>query len=134
MTQTLIRYTDLYPARITPLPPGVPEGTKLRVVITDKYLTVGWIWGAGDIKRVDIPLDPGDVPEDVTYSGGTVRGYTVTRNGVCSTCGGGRRMTGWDPFPDASYVEEPRKQVEMAQRTGANRQMTGLIPPRYTGR
>ena len=137
---TLTRYTDLYPAKITPLPPGVPPGVKLRVLITDQYLTVGWL--AGQIQRVDIPLEPGAVGPEVTYEGGTITAvmngvstdYTVARNPACSICGGGTRMTGWDPFPDASYVEEPRQQVALAQRATSARQMTGLIPQRYTRR
>lgn len=133
---TLIRFTDLYPAKITPLPEGVPQGVKLRVVITDQYLTVGWL--AGDIQRVDIELPEGTVGPDVTYVGGdiTVGGitYTVTQHGACSTCGGGRRMLGWNPFPGVRYIEETRKQVALQQRVAARQIGNGLIPPRYTRR
>mgnify|MGYP001141198503 CR=1 FL=1 len=133
-TPTLVRFTDLYPAKITPLPEGVPEGVKLRVVITDQYLTVAWIYGSGEIQRVDIELEDGDVGPEVTYAGGTVKGYTVSRHGACSTCGGGRRMLGWNPFPGVRYIEEPRKQVELQQRVSVPRTGDGLIPPRYTRR
>lgn len=131
---TLIRYTDLYPANITPLPPGIPEGVKLRILITDQYLTIGWIYGSGDIRRKDIPLNEGDVDEDVTYEGGTVLGYTISRKGACSTCGGGRRMLGWEPFPGVAYVEEPRKQLALQQRVATRGPGDGTIPQRYTRR
>jgi hypothetical protein len=131
---TLIRYTDLYPAIITPLPDGVPEGVKLRILITDQYLTIGWIYGSGDIRRKDIPLNEGDVGENVTYEGGTVRVYTISRKGACSTCGSGGRMLGWEPFPGVAYIEEPRKQLALQQRVMARSARDGTIPQRYTRR
>lgn len=132
MGETLVRYTELYPASITPLPSGVPAGMKYKIVITDKYLTVAWL--AGTVHRVDIELEPGDVGPEVTFAGGTVKGYTVSQKGACSTCGGGRLMLGWDPWPDATYHEEPRKEEALRQRVGNNRPKDGLIPQRYSRR
>ena len=134
MSRTLTRYTDLYPALITPRPQGIPDGVKLRILITDAAITIGWLYGGGDVRRLDIPLSPGDVGDEVTYEGGTVLGYTITRHAACSICGGGTRMLRWDPFPDAVYVEEPRKRQAVARRAERKREMTGLIPARYTRR
>ena len=83
------------------------------------------------LDQIDLGLVPGTITAVVN---GVSTDYTVARNPACSTCGGGTRMTGWDPFPDASYVEEPRQQVALAQRATSARQMTGLIPQRYTRR
>lgn len=136
MTETLIRYTEIYPAKISPLPPGVPPGMKYKVIITDKWLTVAWL--AGTIQRVDIALEPGAVGPEVTFAGGDVQAGTVTyaveRNPACGLCGGGTRMLGWDPWPGAHYIEEPRKNIELLQRTGNNRPKDGLIPQRYSRR
>lgn len=130
----MIRYADIFPATITPRPPEVPENTKLRILITDEFLTVGWVVGVG-YGRWDLPLEDGDVSEAVTYAGGEVRGYTIARSGQCSTCGGGRRMQSWVPFPGETYIEQPRKLVAAQQIQQQNqRERTGLIPKRYSRR
>lgn len=131
------RYTDLYPATVISSIPedsrlvAIPKGVKVRALITDQYLTIGWLYGSA-VQRIDIPLTEGDVGEDVTYSGGTVLGITISRAGACSTCGGGRKMLSWQPFPGEAFTEVPRKETEIAQRVAAGRQMTGLIPVRYS--
>lgn len=134
MGDTMIRYAEIYPAKISPLPPGVPPGMKYKVIVTDQYLTVAWL--AGTIQRVDIALETGSVGPEFTWAGGDVKvgdaTYTVGLNGQCGTCGGGRMLLGWDPWPTANYIEEPRKNVALQQRTGMNRPKDGLIPPRYS--
>lgn len=133
-TSPMIRYVDIFPGSITPRPTAVPEGRKLRVIVTDQYLTVGWDGPQGRPARWDLPLSPGDVGDDVTYAGGVVQGYTVGRKAGCSTCGGGNKIRSWTPFPGVQFIEEPRKAVLAAQITGNNRPKTGLIPPRYERR
>ncbi len=127
----MIRYTDIYPAGVTPRPSGIPQGSKIRAIITDEFLTFGWLYGTA-VQRLDIPLEPGDVPDDVTYNGGTVAGYTISRTGACSSCGGGAKLTGWRPWPDVPMTEDPRKEVAQAQRTANGRPMTGIVPVRYS--
>lgn len=142
----VIRYIDIFPGQITPKPSGVPEGRKLRIIVTDQYLTIGWDGKDGRPERVDIRLGGGDIGDDVTYAGGVIMpttrtstvsetyGYTVSRKAGCSTCGGGNKIRSWTPYPGAQFIEEPRKEVLAAQLTGTNRPMTGLIPPRYERR
>lgn len=133
-TSPMIRYVDIFPASIKPLPPTVPEGRKLRVIVTDQFLTVGWDGPQGRPMRWDLALEAGDVGDEVTYAGGTVRGYEVGRKAGCAQCGGGAKIRSWQPFPGVQYIEQPRKETLLAQITGNNRPKTGLIPPRYERR
>lgn len=130
-TNPLIRYIDIFPASITPMPSDVPSVRKLRVIVTDQYLTIGWDGPGGAPMRKDIALEPGDVNDEVTYAGGTVRGYEIARKGQCGTCGGGAKIRSWTPFPGAQFIEEPRKETLAKQITGSKKVQTGLIPVRY---
>lgn len=133
-TNPVIRYTDIFPATVSPLPDGVSNSRKLRAIITNQFLTIGWDGPQGQPLRVDIPLQEGDIGDEVTYAGGTVLGITVGRRGVCGSCGGGNKIRSWQPFPGAQYIEQPRKETALRVSTGRNRVMTGLPSVRYERR
>ena len=97
-------YADIYPALISPLPPGVPDGSsfKFRIIVTERAITVGWSF-AGQIGRVDIEVPAEEVARNMTYRGGSAGGYTVMERSGCPTCGA-RHIRSWHPFPDLTLV------------------------------
>jgi hypothetical protein len=96
-------YCDISHAMIDPLPAGVPAGTRLRVVVTQRALTVGWLSPTGEIGRVDLPMSEADTAE-VTYMGGPVGGYAVGRAPGCSGCGAAG-LNRWVPFDNITYLQ-----------------------------
>lgn len=127
------RYADLWVGDIHPLPPGVPSGSKLRIIITERFITLGWQEGTG-VKRMDIAIDGEDLSQ-VTYAGTapgtTLAGYEIKRAQKCSTCGA-KRAQSFNFFPGVVFVEVIRRDLEREQRVAAGRQMTGLPSIRYT--
>lgn len=100
-------YFDIMNATITPLPPGVPGGVRLRAVGTDQGLTVMWLTGGqGAYGRVDLPLTEEDMA-GANFEGGQVGPYTVTRNpnAGCGTCHGGSALMQIPPFPRAEFLQ-----------------------------
>ena len=93
---------DIFPAKVTPLPPGVPATLKLRAIITERALTVAWTTGrdaAGPvIERVDIE----SAYVNANYLGGTVDIYAVGKGTGCA-CGAGG-LKSWSPFPNNPIV------------------------------
>lgn len=92
--------TDLFPGAVNPLPPGVPVGVKLRVIVTAASLTCAWLAGREGLQpiigRVDIALSPEDTA-GVTHLGGQVGEYKVERGAGCSC--GAAGLKNWQPFP-----------------------------------
>lgn len=101
-------YADILPARIEPLPPGVPSNAKLRIIVTSKALTIGWQSGR-DIERVDIPLteEPTGGDGGIQFRGGTVAGYTITKSGSCAC--GATRLQGWRAWPELTFTTQPSR-------------------------
>lgn len=126
---TAIRYTDLWVGDITPLPAGIPSGSKLRIIITDRFLTIGWQEGSG-VKRMDIDIEGEDLSQ-ITYAGGAVAGYMVSRAAKCSTCGA-KRAQAFNFWPGVAFTDVVRKDLEREQRLAAGPQRTGLPSIRYT--
>ena len=91
---------DLFPARISPLPPGVPEGQKLRVVVTERALTV-----LSALGRVDIEFTPEETA-GVNYTGGVVGNYEIARAGGCGC--GAKALSSINPWPGVHYVQPGR--------------------------
>ena len=91
---------DLFPARISPLPAGVPEGQKIRVVVTERALTV-----LSSVGRVDIEMTPEETA-GVTYIGGMAGAYQVSRAGGCGC--GAKALSGINPWPGVTYVQPGR--------------------------
>ena len=102
----VVLIADIFPSRITPTPDGVPAaGTvKLRTVITESYLTVGWQVGS-TIQRVDIPMTV-EQTSTASYTGGQVGEYTVAQANGCRC--GAKKVTSWNPFPGVQFVQTPR--------------------------
>lgn len=115
-----ILYADVVPAHIEPHPEGVPGHVKLRAVVTDKALTVLWLAPAGAVERLDIPLAEGAISENMTYRGGTVAGYNISKNGGCAC--GQSRLLGYKPWPGVTIVNHVRRSP----------QIYGVPPTRYT--
>jgi hypothetical protein len=99
---TVPLYCDIVNARVEPLPPGVPVGVKLRVVVTQLALTVLWQTPTGEIGRVDVPMSEDDTRR-ATYVGGLVGPYMVSSGGGCSSCGSAA-LNRFVPFPNTDYV------------------------------
>lgn len=100
-------YADIYPATITPLPPGVPNNSsfKFRILITERAVTIAWSTGSG-ISRVDIEMDQEEIAPYVSYRGGVIAGYSIGERGGCPSCGA-RAIRGWSPFPGVNLVSTP---------------------------
>lgn len=113
-------HTDLFPAQIIPRPDGVPSGPKLRVVITERALTVLWAGPDGTVGRWDVELTE-EQTADATFNGGKVGGYTVAKAGGCGC--GSKAARSVDPFPGVIYVQVPR--TKSAVKT------YGVPPDRY---
>ena len=115
-------YTDLMPASVSPLPPNVPSGRMLRVLVTARALTVMWQTPDGRVARTDIEMTR-DQTAGASYTGGVVGEYNVTRAGGCGCRG--KAVKAAQPFPDNRLTPAPR--VKQAERTYG-------VPPstRYT--
>lgn len=120
-------YADIYPATITPLPAGVPANSsiKLRAIITERALTIGWSVGT-KVERVDIEMDTEEIAPYVSYHGGVVGGYNVQRRGGCPSCGA-RVIKSWNPFPGVFLVSTPIAPEQQQQAAAAK-------PAPFTGR
>jgi hypothetical protein len=114
-------HTDLFPAQISPRPPGVPSGVKLRAVVTARALTVMWPAAQGGVGRLDIPMTP-EQTAGATYMGGSVGAYQLSRAGGCGC--GARAVRSVQPFPGVAYVQQPREKLAPRQY--------GVPPARYT--
>jgi hypothetical protein len=91
----------------------VPENiTKLRVVVTERCLTIGWSI-AGVVYRQDIPMTVEETSQ-VTLRGGTARGYEIGKNPGCSSCGNGA-IKNWRPWPGIVYRDAFRSQLAAAE-------------------
>lgn len=122
--ETVKRYADIWVGAISPRPAGVPANAKLRIIITERYLTLGWQAGS-DVQRMDIEIAPEDT-DKVTYAGGEVGIYTVGRAAQCGTCGS-RKAANYDFFPGIIFTDDWRKdQAIISQRA-----MTGLPSNNY---
>lgn len=104
-------HTDLMPASVTPLPPGVPSGKMLRVLVTERALTVLWQTPEGSVGRTDIEMTA-DQTQQASYSGGDVGGYQVARAGGCGCRG--KALKAASPFPGHRLTQAPR--LELARQ------------------
>jgi len=123
-------YADIYPAMISPLPPGVPSNSsyKFRIIVTERAITIGWAAGSQGIERFDMELDPSEIAPYASYRGGVFSGYSVQQRGGCPSCGA-RMIRSWNPFPGAVLVSTPIT-PEMQQKSAALREQQ----PPFTGR
>lgn len=117
-------FADLLPGMIEPRPEGVPADAKLRIIVLDKVLTIGWQTGR-TVGRVDIPLEPGAV-SGVTYSGGAVKSsasptgsFTLWKTGGCAC--GQNKLQGWNAWEG----------VRLGQVLNAPEPIYGVPPTRY---
>ena len=122
--ETVRIYTDLHPAAVSPRPAGVPNGVKLRAVVTERALTLLWQTGSGpsgpSISRMDIPMTD-EQTRFASYLGGNVGEYNVVRGSGCSC--GGRAVRGYSPFPGVNLVQ--------ATGSAASARPYGVPPQRY---
>ncbi|MGV1079731.1 MAG: hypothetical protein ACOYD1_07745 [Candidatus Nanopelagicales bacterium] len=121
-------YMDLYPGVVDPLPPGVPNGRKLRVLITDRALTCAWLEGRAGLEpiiaRVDVPLPAEDL-NGASPMGGVIGPYTVSRADGCSC--GAAGLKNWHPFPGVVLIQANRAAAPPSQRgTAAVRYMRSV--------
>jgi hypothetical protein len=113
-------HTDLMPASIAPLPPGVPGGKMLRVLVTERALTVMWQTPEGSVGRMDLPMSA-EQTSQATYSGGQVGEYQVARAGGCGCRG--KALKAAAPFPGHRLTQAPR--LDQARQT------YGVPPKRF---
>lgn len=127
--ETVIRYADIFPASVTPwvapLPVranGEPQSLMLRVIVTERSLTVGWQWGQ-ETQRLDIDVEPEEAAQ-ISLGGGNLAGWKIGKRTGCRC--NARLLGAWDPFPGvnlispATLVDSPRDST------------WGLVPPRYS--
>lgn len=98
-------FADIFPAQISPLPPGVPSGTKLRVIIAVESLTVAWSGGRGAAGPIVHRWDERLTPEETAaanFKGGQVGNYTVSRGAGCAC--GAAGLKNWNPFEGNTIV------------------------------
>lgn len=112
---------DIFPSSVSPKPANWPMGTKVRTLISARCLTMAWQTG-GAVERLDIPMTE-DQTSAATFRGGPVGGYEVERAGGCRC--GSKMVLGWDPFPGIIWIQDPRMERVVPNRSG-------LIPPRYS--
>lgn len=121
-------HADIYPGFVHPLPSGVPgTGTRKRVVVTERCLTIGWSAG-GVVQRVDIEMTP-EQTAGTTLRGGTAGEYEIGRDHGCGSCGSGA-IKNWRPWPGIVYVDVPR--MDRAAREIQRNSSYGLPSHRYT--
>lgn len=104
-----VRYSDVWPGKITPLPDGVPSGMRVRVVATERFLTVLWQGGSGPdgpmIGRVDVEMVEGTVSGD--NFGGSAGPYVFSKLGGCGC--GANALKSYRPFPGITFAESTRR-------------------------
>lgn len=124
-------YADIFPAAVVPLPPGVPRNTKMRVLCTRDYVSFAWQIG-GTVQRLDVEADPEET-KTVTFSGGSAAGYEFGRNNQCASCGA-KKAASFVFFPGVIYIQTLDENLakERAKQAPARREMTGLVPTRYS--
>ena len=124
-------HTDLFPSRVSPLPPGVPTNRMIRTVITERALTVMWQSPQGvPTGRVDIEMTP-EQTMGAAFNGGQVGDYFVERAGGCGCRG--KAVKAVNPFPKNNLVQVPRRdQAVRNQPIGVplNRQPTKFVRKR----
>ena len=95
---------DIYPAKLIPLPKGVPSGVKVRAVVTELHLSLAWQVGVkGKLSTLEIPMSLGQTAA-VTWRGGQVGPYELVRGKGCACRGSSSKVQSWDPFPDQVLV------------------------------
>lgn len=99
-------YADIYPCAIDPVPAGVPKGTKLRAVCTERCLTLMWQIGS-TVGRVDVEMTPQDT-QFVSHLGGNAGGYHFARGGGCNC--GGATVRGVNPWPGVQLDSQGRRE------------------------
>lgn len=112
---------DIFPSMVSPKPANWPVGAKIRTIISARCLTMAWQSG-GAIQRIDLPMTEEQTAE-ATFRGGPVGEYVVDRAGGCRC--GSRMVLGWDAFPGVIWVQDPRMDKLIPNRSG-------LVPPRYS--
>lgn len=122
-----VRWADIMPAQVTPRPDGVPSGSKLRVIVTERYLTILWQSGAGPtgpiIGRLDIEVDPEQTNGD--YRSGQAGEYAYSKAGGCGC--GANALKGFQAFPGITFTEPARE-----ARTESRARTYGLPSQRYS--
>lgn len=107
--ETVTLVADIFPAAVTPLPPEIPKGVKLRAIISGKALTLAWQVGK-QIHRYDKAITFDDLT-GVSYRGGQVgpedTGHYVVQGNGCNC--GARDVKNWDPYPGAVYEQDKRE-------------------------
>lgn len=114
-------FCDIFPSSVTPSPPGWPTGVKVRTIVSQRCMTLAWQAGGinAPIQRIDLPMTVEDTAE-TTFRGGVVGTYTVAQASGCRC--NGRAVLGWEPFPGVIWVQDPRVEKLVPNRSG-------LIPP-----
>jgi hypothetical protein len=129
--ETAQLYADIFPGAINPRPAGIPPGVKLRILLTDRGITVAWQEGSGPngpmIGRMDIPMEPNDM-QHANFRGGQAGGYLVGQGGGCNC--GSRAVRNWVPYPGVIYESNPRH--TLASTLAGQSSAYGVPPKRYT--
>lgn len=130
--ETAQLYADMFPGAINPRPAGIPSGVKLRVLLTNRGITLAWQEGSGPngpiIGRMDIPMES-DQMLQANFRGGQVGEYMVSQGGGCNC--GARAVRNWVPYPGVNYESNPRHGLAAAQ---AGQSTTYGVPPKRYSR
>lgn len=78
---------DIFPAEVHPLPPGVPERTRLRALTAGGRVVLAWSSADGtEVHHAEVPEPTEGEAVSLAYYGGTYGQYQITRGGGCG-CG-----------------------------------------------
>jgi hypothetical protein len=95
---------DIFPAKLVPLPPGVPSGVKIRAVVTERCLSIAWQIGrTGPLSTKEFGMEPAQTA-GTTWRGGWVGPYELIRGKGCACRGSSPAVSNWRPFPDQNLV------------------------------
>lgn len=97
---------DLYPARLEPWPPEVPQ-RRVRAVITDEWAAVAW---EGADRTVQVHHLPAPEPGAVTAEGGVTGGVGIRRGSGCKC--GSRTVQNASVASLAPPQEQPQEQAD----------------------
>jgi hypothetical protein len=128
--ETVIRYCDIFPASVTPWVAPLPvrangeaQSVMLRVVVTERFLSIAWQWGQSIAPPLHIPIEPEEAAL-VSLGGGSVGGWMIGRRTGCRC--NARLLSTWDPYPGVHLVA-PVTVVDAPRDSS-----WGVVPARYS--